>query len=194
MTSNEVEPRTLRQRGSVWIILLVLVATVVGAWQYNEHKAEKKRLARAELQRQQEGQARQAEEARRESERQQLEKRLIEEKQRRDALASANQALDSLLGRWDDAVKLASNTSRIALSGPVTTLQSIKREAERLTVSPCMDQAKRLLLKSMESTTEGFLEFMRNQMKIGDKLAQIDFDAAAKDMAAFRTARVTCPQ
>lgn len=194
MTSKEVEPRTLRQRGSVWIILLVLVATVVGAWQYNGHKAEKKRLARAELQRQQEGQARQAEEARRESERQQLEKRLTEEKQRRDALASANQALDSLLGRWDDAVKLASNTSRIALSGPVTTLQSIKREAERLTVSPCMDQAKSLLLKSMESTTEGFLEFMRNQMKIGDKLAQIDFDSAAKDMAAFQAARVTCPQ
>ncbi len=194
MTSNEVKPRKRRQRGSVWIILLVLIAVVVGAWQYNGYKAEKKRMAQMELQRQQESQKRQAEETRRELERQQLEKRLAEEKQRRDSLASANQALDSLLGRWDDAVKLASNTGRIALSGPVTTLQGLRREAERLTVSPCMDQAKNLLLKSMESTTEGFLEFMRNQLKIGDKLAQIDFDAAAKDMAAFRTARGACPQ
>ncbi len=175
------------QRGSVWVIFAVLIAVVLGAWQYNNYKTETRRIAR-------EASQRQAEDSRREAERQQLEKRLAEEKQQRDALTASNKALDELIGRWGDAVKVAGTTGRIALSGPVATLQNVRREAQQLTLSPCMDQAKSLLTQSMDSTVEGFLEFMRNQLKIGDKLAQIDFDAAEKHMAAFRIARANCPQ
>ena len=179
--------RTQRQNGSVWIILLVLVVLVVGSWQYSAYKSEQKRIA-------QEAARQRVEEQRREAERQQLERRLAEEKRQRDALTSANKALDDLLGRWEDAVKVAGTTGRIALSGPVTTLQNLRRETEQLTVSPCLDQPKSLLVQSMGSTIEGFLTFMRNELKIGDTLAQIDFDAAGKHMAAFRAARANCPQ
>ncbi len=182
------------QQGSVWLILVVLTAAILGAWQYSQHKAEQKRLAKEAAQRTQELAQRQAEEQRREAERKQLEKRLAEERQQRDALTTSNNAIDSLMARWVDATKVAGTTGRIALSGPVTTLQTLRRETEQLTVAPCMDQAKSLLVQSMGSTIEGYLVFMRNEMKIGDKLAQIDFDEAEKNMTAFRIARANCPK
>ena len=61
------------QRGSVWVIFAVLIAVVLGAWQYNNYKTETRRIAR-------EASQRQAEDSRREAERQQLEKRLAERK------------------------------------------------------------------------------------------------------------------
>lgn len=173
-----------QQLGSVWIILLVLIAIVAGAWQYSEHQADKKRIAAEVLA--------QAEQRRRDAERAELEKRLAEERQKQDALMAASKALDSLLSRWDDAVKIAGTTGRIAMSGPVSTLQSIRREAEALTVSPCMDTAKALLLASMQHSIDGFLTFMRNELSMGAALAKFDFDEAAKKFAEFKAAREGC--
>lgn len=183
-----------RQNGSVWVILLTLLAAVIGAWQYSEYKTDQKRIARVAAQQQQEVAQKQAEQQRRETERQQLEKRIAEEQQQRDALTAVNKTLDDLIGRWNDAVKVAGTTGRIALSGPVATLQNLRREADLLTVSPCMDHAKGLLVQNMSSTIEGFLAFMRNELKIGDRLSQIHFDEAETHMAAFKIARTNCPQ
>lgn len=183
-----------RQRGSVWVVLLVLFAIVVGAWQYNGYKAEKKRVALEQAAQQQAAAAKLEEEGRREQERLQLEKRLAEAQQARDALTAANKSVDDLIGRWEDAVKIAGTTGRIALSGPVSAMQALRRDAEQITVSPCMDQAKGHLVKHMGSTIEAFLVFMRNEMKIGDTLAGIYFDSARKELAEFRTARAACPQ
>lgn len=183
-----------RERGSVWVILLVLIAGVVGAWQYNGYKQEKKRVAKQEAAQQQAAVEKAAEVSRREQERSQLEKRLAEAKQQSDALTATNKSLDALIGRWQDTVKVAGTTSRIALSGPVTAMQGLRREAEQLTVSPCMDQAKGHLVQHMGGTIEGFLVFMRNELKLGDELAAVHFSAATKDLEAFRTARAACPQ
>lgn len=180
--------RTRSQKGSVWVILLVLAALVLGAWQYSEHKAEQKRAAREAA----ENEAQQRERAAREAERLELEKRLAAEKAKSDALVTANKALDALLIRWDDALKVAHSTGRIALATPVASLQGLRREAAELTVSPCMDPAKALLEKSMQNTVDGFIVFMRNELKIGDVLAQGNFEDAAAQFTAFKQARAQC--
>lgn len=172
------------QRGSVWIILLVLCAVVIGAWRYSEHKAEKRRVAAEAIA--------QAERQKRDAERAELEKRLAQEKLQQDALTASSKALDALLSRWDDAIRVAGTTGRIALAGPVSTLQGIRREAEAMTVSPCMDPAKALMIASMQHSIDGFITFMRNEMKIGDTLAKLDFDEAAKKFADFKVAREGC--
>lgn len=106
-----------RQRGyAVWVILLVLVAAVLGAWRFSEYRAAQKLLAE-----------KQAQQTRAEQERQALEERLAKEKAQRDSLTMALKAFDDVVLRWNDAVKVAGTTSRISLSGPVATLQEIGR-------------------------------------------------------------------
>lgn len=183
MNRRELKPRHGLQQGYVvWVILVALAAMVLGAWQYNEHRS-KQRLAEAQK----------VEQNRIEQERKAIEERLAKEKAQRDALTVAMKAVDDLVARWEDAIKLASTTSRISLSGPVASLQSIKRDAEQLTVPPCLDQGKVELVRSMSSTEKGFLVFMRNELRLGDVLAQGDFEEAAKAMDAFKKNRSDCP-
>jgi hypothetical protein len=177
--------RTRQEQGSVWVILVVLVAVVVGSWQYSEYRAAQKRRVAAEA-------LAQAEQRKRDEERVELEKRLAQEKQQQDALTEANKALDLVLARWSDASKIAGTTGRIALAAPVATLQEVRREAEALSVSPCMDAAKELLVSSMQHTIDGFITFMRNENRYGDTLAQPSFEEAAKQFAAFKIARAEC--
>ena len=171
---------TSQQRGSVWVIVLVLVAVVIGAWQYSEHKAATRRAVEAQQ--------------KMDAERVALEKRLAEEKAKKDVLVTSSKALDAVLARWDDTVKLAGTTGRIALSTPVATLQEIRRDAAALTVPPCMDQAKEKLVASMQGTIDGFIAFMRNDLKMGDVFAQEKFTQAATDFAAFKDGRSSCSQ
>lgn len=183
-----MKSRKQTQSGSIWVILLVVIAGVSAAWLYSEHRAEKRRVAM-----QIEQDRRDAEErSKREAERKELEKRQQEEQAQQDALSEANKKLDALLVRWNDAQTLAGTTGRIALAQPVAALQAIRRDVDELTVSPCLDEAKAHLLESMARTIEGFIAFMRNELKIGDKLAQIEFEAAADQMAEYNQARAGC--
>lgn len=177
-----------QQRGYVvWVVLLVLLGMMVGAWQYNRIRTENRLQA-------QQAAEQKALDQRKEVERKELERRVAEEKQQRDVLSVSHKVVEDTLSRWDDAVKVASTSSRIALPAPVGVLQAIRRDAEQLSVPPCMDQAKAQLVLSMESTIKGFLVFMRNELKLGEVLAQADFDEAAKHMADFKTSRSACPK
>ncbi|MGP3505821.1 hypothetical protein FRC97_19130 [Paracidovorax citrulli] len=178
------------QRGYVvWVVLLVLAVAVIGAWRYSEHRSRE----RVAAQQAQEAAAKRAQQARIDEERKALEQRKAQEQAQKDALASSLKAMDTLVARWDDAVKVASTTGRIALSGPVATLQAIKRETEGFTVPPCLDAGKAGLLRSMSSTEKGFLTFMRNELNIGSTLAQSDFDDAAAAMEIYKRGRAGCP-
>lgn len=176
-----------KQRGyAVWVVLLVLLGTAVGAWRYSLYREENKRSQQAAA-------AQLVLDQRKESERKELEKRLLESKLQQDSLTATAKSIDELLARWDDALKVASSSSRVSLSGPVTLLQSTRREAEQLTLPPCMDEAKTSLVASMNSTIQGFVVFMRNELKLGDTMARIEFEEAAKHMGAFKEHRATCP-
>ncbi len=184
----------------MWVLLAALAAAVIAAWQYSAYKDRERARAesaravaaqRAEVERV--AKERKELEERQARERKAVEDRQAQEKEQKDALASSLKDVDSMVRRWDDAVKLAGTTGRINLSGPVSTLQAVKRDAEQLVVPPCLDTGKAELVKSMSQTIEGFLVFMRNELKLGETLAQIHFDEAKTAMSAFQRARASCP-
>lgn len=70
--------------------------------------------------------------------------------------------LDDVMDRWSDASILASRTSRIALSSVVQDMQSLRREADKLVVTPCLTRAQANLLVGMDSELTGYLKFMAN--------------------------------
>ncbi|MBI2570313.1 MAG: hypothetical protein HYV63_25200 [Candidatus Schekmanbacteria bacterium] len=65
--------------------------------------------------------------------------------------------LDALEQRWKDSLQVAEATSRIALSGPVMSLQAIRREVPTLQTSACLKEAGKLLGESMDASI-GFQE------------------------------------
>ena len=179
-----------KQRGfSLWLILAALVLVLVGSWQYSKHR-DARRAAQANAQTVAEQKAAEDYAAK---ERKAIEQRQVAAKQKQDVLKVSLQAVDDLLGRWEDAMKVAGSTARMALSTPVGVLQSIKREAEQLTVPPCLDGGKTELVKAMEASVEGYLIFMRNEAQLGNELAKGYFDQAGASMDAFKNARLACP-
>lgn len=63
--------------------------------------------------------------------------------------------------RWVDAERLASSTARVALAGPVASMQAVQREAEALTVPACLTDARRALVDLTTQSTTALIEFMR---------------------------------
>ena len=68
--------------------------------------------------------------------------------------------LDDIMERWNDASIVASRTSRIALSNVVQDMQALRREADKLVVTPCLTRAQANLLVGMDSELAGYLKFM----------------------------------
>ena len=73
--------------------------------------------------------------------------------------------------RWADAERLAGSTPRVAMSGPIATIQAIQRESEALTVESCLMEAKKALVVLVKLTTEEMLQFMAGR----EKLSSITF-------------------
>ena len=82
--------------------------------------------------------------------------------------------LDEIMRRWSDASIVAGSTARIALSSAVKDLQSIRREAEKLTVTPCLTRAQANMLVGMDAEILGYIKFM------GDAKADITKDMIDK--------------
>lgn len=70
-------------------------------------------------------------------------------------------ALLGVYRRWVDAERLASATGRIALAGPVASMQAVQRDAEAITVAPCLGDAKKALVDLTTKSTTALIEFMR---------------------------------
>ncbi|HCH26973.1 MULTISPECIES: hypothetical protein [Psychrobacter] len=82
--------------------------------------------------------------------------------------------LDEIMRRWSDASIVAGSTARIALSPAVKDLQSIRREAEKLIVTPCLTRAQANMLVGMDAEILGYIKFM------GDAKADITKDMIDK--------------
>lgn len=76
--------------------------------------------------------------------------------------AQAKPLLD-LYRRWSDAEKLALSTGRIALSGPIASMQAIQREAEAMSPPACLEGAHKYLVELTKKSTQGMMEFMGKQ-------------------------------
>ena len=87
-----------------------------------------------------------------------------------------------LSGRWSDAIKVASASSRVDLSGPVKELQIIKRElSTKATKTYCEEYLKFNLVKAYDYAVEGFLSFMKDEqseMNVNTRLNSLYMDDA----------------
>jgi hypothetical protein len=70
-------------------------------------------------------------------------------------------ALIALYRRWIDAERLAGSTARIALAGPVSQLQALRRETEALSVPSCVSDARSRLRELVSRTVDVHLAFMQ---------------------------------
>lgn len=70
-------------------------------------------------------------------------------------------ALLGIYRRWADAERLASSTPRVALAGPVATMQAVQREAEGAGVPACLGDAKEALVDLTSKSTTALINFMR---------------------------------
>lgn len=73
---------------------------------------------------------------------------------------AAGDEIQGLMAEYEDALDIASSTSRISLSGPVAELQDIKRQTEAVEVPACLVPAHRFTIASMEKSIEAFISFM----------------------------------
>lgn len=71
--------------------------------------------------------------------------------------------VEALFDDWDDATRLADNTARIALSGPVQQLQEIRRAVNDLDPPACAEPVQRAFISYMNFTIDGFLAFMAEE-------------------------------
>lgn len=109
------------------------------------------------------------------------------------AYAESLEKLQAVNQRFDDALKIAQSTARIALSQPVTQLQQISREAAGISVHACLAEAKTAAVGRMNAAVDVFLAFMQQKdrdehMKRAEKYLW-DYMAALKVCADSRLKR-----
>ena len=78
-------------------------------------------------------------------------------------MAAATKQLNDIRTQFDDAYAIAESTSRIALAGPVATMQEIRRATDKLETPKCMENAKTLTVNGMDAMINGFIAFMAEQ-------------------------------
>jgi len=75
---------------------------------------------------------------------------------------ASKEELAPLLVEFTDAENVAMSTSRIALAGPVAELQRIRRKIELVKVPTCMEDARSLMVESMNYEIEAYMLFMQD--------------------------------
>lgn len=177
------------EKGISLLTLLVAIAIAIGAaiwWKESRDASLKEQAIAAKAQ--QEAQ----EEKQRQLERQKQEFQAQVEKERnKNEFDKSISELNSIYARWNDALKLADSTARIALSGPVGKLQEIKREAESLMVPACLVEPKKKMIEGMNKMVDGFMQFM-GDADIGKILARVSFEDGRKLFVEYETGSAAC--
>lgn len=135
--------KEISQRGfgflHVFAILIVVISLAIGfkVYKSNQKKAE---LAHQVQLRKQEAERKAA---------------LIRE------LTISKEKISSLLQKWEDAVRLASMTSRIALAQPLSQMQATRREVSELKINECFNKATKEIATGMDDAIFAFEMFIR---------------------------------
>lgn len=90
--------------------------------------------------------------------------------------------------KWQDGLQLAGATSRIALSTPVSNLQSIKRELVGVEVGKCLQKAKTELDEHMELMIQAFVEFMSKD----ESSSNWNMEKGMEKLKTYRISRDSC--
>lgn len=71
--------------------------------------------------------------------------------------------LEEIAERWDDAFDVASSTSRIAMAGPISDMQTIRRETRNQVWPECAQKAQQELVGWMDESIDAFTAFMAQE-------------------------------
>ena len=139
--TTPVNQSTQRGIGFLHIVgaIALLVGLVIGFKVYKTHE-KKVELARQELLRKEEA-SRKAELVR--------------------GLNAQRDKVISILSKWEDALKLAGMTSRIALPQPIAQMQAIKREIDELKTNECFEKSTKSMAAGMNDAIFAFEMFVR---------------------------------
>lgn len=105
---------------------------------------------------------------------------ICSEKQREQVIST----FDPIISSWDDANSLASSTSRINLTTPVSNLQNIQRQVRELEILECAQPVKDKFLDMSQETINSYLLFMRDE---SDSIVQGSFISAEVEQDYFIT-------
>ncbi len=125
----------------------------------------------------------------------QIEKQRHTEEQKNEQKKEYHKAMSSLAEiyvRWNDALRLADSTARIALSGPVGSLQGIKREAESLAVPVCLVEPKTKMVAGMDKFVNGLMHFMAYSSDKLDYVARERFEEGMTQFAEYEKDATAC--
>jgi hypothetical protein len=152
--------------GAIHLILTLalLLGTGMGYKFYKaqERKNELARLARIELLNK-ESEEQKADERKTELARLELLNKESEEQKTEmiKKISEQKEKILLILIRWDDALKLAGMTSRIALAEPLSQMQAIRRDMEEIKPNDCFIKATNLATKGMNNAIFGFEMFIK---------------------------------
>lgn len=68
--------------------------------------------------------------------------------------------MNDLMARWSDAQEVAESSPRLALAGPVESLQAVRRDATAVTPPDCMAVDHGRIMDGMDAMISMFLGFM----------------------------------
>jgi hypothetical protein len=88
---------------------------------------------------------------------------------------------EQIMVAWQDAVMLADNTGRGALSPVIAQMQELRRDLGQLEAPECAMLAQRLLVTSMDETIHAYLAFMAQEP---NRQVLARFDAASDALEA----------
>lgn len=165
-----------KQRGLTLLHLIVglvlLLSTLIGMKAYQNHNATLEATALAAKSAADKAQQEAEEQKKKQIE---AEKAAFEYKAKqqaeKDKFFKSYDSFAVIVKRWDDALLLAGSTPRISLPDRIAELQKIKQDTEVLLLPICLEQQKKVLVRSMGSSIEGTIIFLHNQNDIGDILS-----------------------
>jgi ribosomal protein S27AE len=132
-----------------WVVIALVLAMITGTMGYRKFQENQRAVQQALKEKQQKLLLAEQQRIRAEQ----------TEKIRAERLAGLTE-IKKLIDRWKDAEVIANASPRIALAGPIATLQAIRRELAALKVDECIDTAKSNVSRYMELKVESFIAFM----------------------------------
>lgn len=189
--------REVREGGyALWVILVVCLLAIGGAkWWHDRSKQQRLDEAAARernITAQRVAEERKAREELQATERRDYEQRLAAERARSEYDRAAD-AFRAVQTRWAEAHRVAGVTARVALAGPVATLQEVRRDAAALVLPTCLQGAQKKLLEGMQWQLDGYIAFM-SDADIGKTLAQGSFKMGDDLLTASRAEADRCGQ
>lgn len=186
--AHQIPSPSKPQKPSAFIVVLLLFgASIAAATAYKIDVVRQQK--RADEQR-----ARDAQAAELATQKAAAEKRKLEDEARAKAAATMNEAISALKAlevKWNDAYSVADATPRIALSGPLASMQAIRRETQSMDVPECLVPAKEKFTEGMNLEIEGVSAFMTDRYN-GESLAIVNHRTAKEAFDAYHAAISNC--